>query len=81
MSKRLRAAYGSRNISSSLAEFAAMRRASGSLLPPYGAALLSRLSRTTRSCGSSLLLTRYSNSPSRSGNFAVTTYAPPGKFR
>ena len=50
MSKRLRAAYGSRNISSSLAEFAAMRRASGSLLPPYGAALLSRLSRTTCSC-------------------------------
>ena len=54
MSKRLRAAYGSRNISSSLAEFAAMRRASGSLLPPYGAALLidfrERRARAARRC-------------------------------
>jgi hypothetical protein len=39
------------------------------------------LSRTTRSYGSLALLTRYSNSPSLSGNFLVTVHAPPGTFR
>jgi hypothetical protein len=42
----------------------------------YGASLNS-LSRTTRSYGSLMLLTRYSNSPLLSGSFLVMMHAPP----
>src|SRR5436189_3402457 len=47
--------------------------------PAY--ALVSSLSRATRSCGSLALLMRYSGSPLLPGSCLTTSKTPPGAFR